>query len=219
VNSETIRIGVARDNAFCFYYEDNLDILRGFGAELVFFSPITDAPPDDLHGLYLGGGYPELFADRLAGNVRMREWIRVKSRDGMPIYAECGGFMYLCEEISDLSGDRHPMTGVFPFVTRMLPKLKALGYREIRLTTDTPLGPAGTTARGHEFHYSERIASSEGVETVYAVADRKGGRAAAEGYRRNRTIGSYIHLHFGSRPSVAEDFIYACLGYRRERIQ
>ncbi len=216
-NSESIRIGVARDNAFCFYYEDNLDILRGFGADLVFFSPITDAPPDDLHGLYLGGGYPELFARPLSDNRRMREWVNARSREGLPVYAECGGFMYLCDEIHDLSGDRHAMAGVFPYATRMLPKLKALGYREIRLTADTLLGPPGTTVRGHEFHYSERIGSAEGVETVYAVADRKGGKAAAEGFRRGRTIGSYIHLHFGSRPSVAEHFVRSCLTYRQER--
>ena len=216
--SKLVRIGIARDNAFCFYYEDNLDILRGFGADLVFFSPMSDGPPGDLDGLYLGGGYPELFAGRLADNARLRDWVKTKSDDGMPVYAECGGFMYLCEEIHDLSGDRHVMTGVFPFATRMLPKRKALGYREIRLTKDTFLGPAATTARGHEFHYSERIDASEGVETVYAVADRKGGSAAAEGHRRNRTIGSYIHLHFGSQPALAEHFVKTCLAYRRERI-
>lgn len=215
---ENVRIGIARDNAFCFYYEDNLDILRGFGADLVFFSPMSDGPPGDLDGLYLGGGYPELFADRLADNARLRDWVKTKSDDGIPVYAECGGFMYLCEEIHDLSGDRHVMAGVFPFATRMLPKRKALGYREIRLTKDTFLGPAATTARGHEFHYSERIDASEGVETVYAVADRKGGSTAAEGHRRNRTIGSYIHLHFGSQPALAEHFVKTCLAYRRERI-
>ena len=216
--SKLVRIGIARDNAFCFYYEDNLDILRGFGADLVFFSPMSDGPPENLDGLYLGGGYPELFAGRLADNARLRDWVKTKSDDGMPVYAECGGFMYLCEEIHDLSGDRHVMAGVFPFATRMLPKRKALGYREIRLIKDTFLGPAATTARGHEFHYSERIDASEGVETVYAVADRKGGSTAAEGHRRNRTIGSYIHLHFGSQPALAEHFVKTCLAYRRERI-
>ncbi len=215
--SERVRIGVARDNAFCFYYEDNLDILRGFGADLVFFSPMTDRPPQDLDGLYLGGGYPELFADRLSDHHRMREWVKAKSDDGMPVYGECGGFMYLCDAIHDLADKRHPMAGVFPFTTRMLPKLKALGYREIRLTEDTPLGPARTTARGHEFHYSGRIDATGDVHTVYAVADRKGGPAAAEGYRRHRTIGSYIHLHFGSRPTIAEHFVNACLSYGRER--
>ncbi len=215
--SERIRIGVARDKAFCFYYEDNLDILRRFGADLVFFSPMTDGPPEDVGGLYFGGGYPELHAQPLAQNHRMREWVLGKSRDGMPIYGECGGFMYLGKEIWDLSGACHAMTGCFPFATRMLPRLKALGYREISLTADTPIGPAGTTARGHEFHYSERIDSADGVETVYAVADRTGGRAAAEGCRVGRTIGSYIHLHFGSRPMMADHFVNTCLDYRRER--
>jgi cobyrinic acid a,c-diamide synthase len=111
-----VRIGVARDNAFCFYYQDNLDLLEAVGAELVFFSPISDKRlPADLDGLYLGGGYPELVADRLAANTRLRKRIRASSQEGMPIYAECGGFMYLCAELWSQQGIRYPMTGCFPF--------------------------------------------------------------------------------------------------------
>lgn len=212
-----VRIGVARDNAFCFYYEDNLDLLHRFGADLFFFSPMTDYPPENIDGLYFGGGYPELYARQLSQNTRMRHWICEKSRNGIPIYGECGGFMYLCKAIQDIDGNNHPMTGCFPFVTRMLPKRKALGYREISLTADSPIGLAGIKARGHEFHYSELIECVDSIETIYAVADRKGGDASAEGYRIGRTIGSYIHLHFGSRPMIAQHFVNTCLEYKRER--
>jgi cobyrinic acid a,c-diamide synthase len=126
-----VRIGVARDNAFCFYYQDNLDLLEAVGAELVFFSPISDKRlPADLDGLYLGGGYPELVADRLAANTRLRKRIRASSQEGMPIYAECGGFMYLCAELWSQQGIRYPMTGCFPFSAQMFSRLKALGYRD-----------------------------------------------------------------------------------------
>ncbi|MFO7840278.1 MAG: cobyrinate a,c-diamide synthase, partial [Desulfosalsimonadaceae bacterium] len=151
-----VRIGVARDKAFCFYYEDNLDCLRQQGCETVFFSPLTDAAlPPDLDGLYLGGGYPELFAGQLEANASIRQSIKALAESGMPVYAECGGFMYLCRKLLTRDGTACQMAGVFPFETRMQDRLSALGYREIRLLTDTPLGPAGMIARGHEFHYSK----------------------------------------------------------------
>jgi cobyrinic acid a,c-diamide synthase len=150
-----VRIGVARDAAFCFYYPDNLELLAAAGARLVPFSPLTDGHlPDGLAGLYFGGGYPELHAKALADNRSLRQEIRQLSRKNMPIYGECGGFMYLCREMGDTHGDVFPMTGCLPFGTRMLDRLKALGYREITQTQATVLGPAGQTARGHEFHYS-----------------------------------------------------------------
>lgn len=212
------RIGVARDSAFCFYYPDNLDLLAASGAELVFFSPIADTRlPVDLDGLYFGGGYPELAADRLAANADLRNQIRARSREGMPIYAECGGFMYLCEELLAQEQKRHSMVGCFPFVPRMYSGLKALGYREVSLTADTILGPAGTVIRGHEFHYSDIEPTGANCDTVYHVSDRAGVDKPPGGYYRNRTLGSYIHLHFGSQPQVAEHFVTACSAYQAER--
>jgi cobyrinic acid a,c-diamide synthase len=213
-----IRIGVARDNAFCFYYPDNLDLLAASGAELVFFSPMVDMRlPADLDGLYLGGGYPELAADRLAANADLRNQIRSRSREGMPIYAECGGFMYLCEELLAQDQKCYPMVGCFPFVPRMYSRLKALGYREITLTADTIIGPAGTVIRGHEFHYSAIEQTEANWDTVYHVSDRAGVNKPSGGYYRNRTLGSYTHLHFGSQPQVAEYFVNACTAYHDER--
>jgi cobyrinic acid a,c-diamide synthase len=213
-----VRIGVARDSAFCFYYPDNLDLLAASGAELVFFSPmVADRLPADLDGLYFGGGYPELAADRLAANGALRNQIRAESRAGMPIYAECGGFMYLCDELLAPDQKRYAMVGSFPLAARMYSRLKALGYREVTLTADTVIGPAGTTIRGHEFHYSAIETAESSLDTVYHVSDRAGIDKPPGGYYSDRTLGSYTHLHFGSQPQVAEHFVNACSVYQNER--
>ena len=215
-----VRIGVARDNAFCFYYQDNLDILTSYGAELIYFSPVLENKlPEDLDGLYFGGGYPELFAEKLAQNTTLRTQIRQKSVEGLPIYGECGGFMYLCREICDHHGNTYPMTGCFPFSTKMLSRRKALGYREITIGKDTVIGKQGLTVRGHEFHYSELTARPECIEPVYEVTGRAGLEQTTEGFQLARCLGSYIHLHFGSRPETAEHFVHACRDYRNESIK
>jgi cobyrinic acid a,c-diamide synthase len=214
-NKKTVRIAVARDNAFCFYYPDNLELLEKYGAETVNFSPLTDSNlPADVDGLYLGGGYPELYANELAANKTLREQVKAQSRLGMPIYGECGGFMYLCEELIDPRGRRYPMTGCFPFAATMSSRLKALGYREITLSRDTVIGNAGLTIRGHEFHYSELTRISSEVSTAYRISDRAGMNKSPEGHLVANTLGSYNHLHFGSQPAAAGQFVNHCLDYR-----
>jgi cobyrinic acid a,c-diamide synthase len=206
-----VRIGVARDAAFCFYYPDNLELLAAAGARLVPFSPLTDGHlPDGLAGLYFGGGYPELHAKALADNRSLRQEIRQLSRKNMPIYGECGGFMYLCREMGDTHGDVFPMTGCLPFGTRMLDRLKALGYREITQTQATVLGPAGQTARGHEFHYSTIADGAVDAQRGLSVTDRAGMQKSAEGFVVDQTLGSYVHLHFGSCPQAATHFVNTC---------
>jgi cobyrinic acid a,c-diamide synthase len=213
-----VRIAVARDNAFCFYYQDNLELLEQHGAEIITFSPLTDNDlPQDVDGLYLGGGYPELFAGKLSENSGLRDRIRGKSRDNMPIYAECGGFMYLCEMLVDQNNENYPMAGCFPFATKMFPRLKALGYREITLTGDTVIGKRDISIRGHEFHYSELTRQAAGCQTVYQISDRSGLDRLPEGYQINQTLGSYNHLHFGSQPAVAGHFVENCRMYRHRR--
>ena len=215
---ESVRIGVALDNAFCFYYQDNLDLLQASGAEIVPFSPIADPVlPAELAGIYFGGGYPELFVAQLGANTDLREQIRDKYAQGMPIYAECGGFMYLCRDICDLEGRIFPMVGIFPYSTAMFSGLRALGYREITLTQDTLLGRSGLTLRGHEFHYSRITASADALATVYRVASRTGMDQHKEGYQIGRCLGSYIHLHFGSCPDAARCFVQTCLTFKNER--
>jgi cobyrinic acid a,c-diamide synthase len=215
-----MRIGVARDRAFCFYYPDNLELLEASGATLVTFSPMTDkALPEDLDGLYFGGGYPELYAEALSANSGLRAQVLQKGRQGMPIYGECGGFMYLCRQLIDPHGRSHPMVSLFPFTTRMFPRLRALGYREVTLTADVLIGPQGARIRGHEFHYSE-IADSQTAlasETCYRISARDGGGARPEGYRSRRCLGSYVHLHFGSNPEAARHLVAGCRQYRQER--
>jgi len=215
---KTVRIAVARDNAFCFYYQDNLELLEGQGAELAFFSPIAgDDLPPDTDGLYLGGGYPELYGNKLAANSRLRDRIKAKSNAGMPIYGECGGFMYLCESLFDQHGKRYPMAGCFPFTTRMYPRLKALGYREITLTRDTVIGNQGMIVRGHEFHYSELTTNTPDVPNAYRISDRSGLDKPPDGYLVKQTLGSYSHLHFGSQPETAKYFVKNCLAYQRHK--
>jgi cobyrinic acid a,c-diamide synthase len=201
-----VRIGVARDRAFCFYYEDNLDLLRQAGAELFFFSPLVDrALPAGVQGLYLGGGYPELHAAQLSGNRAMREAIKQFSRSGRVVYAECGGFMYLTRAITDLAGLSHPMAGVLPMTTRMQPRLGSLGYRQPVLLEKTFLGGAGSRLFGHEYHYSVMAGEEEGVTTVYRLDDHR-----REGYLRDNTLAGYLHLHWGQTPQAAGCLVNAC---------
>jgi cobyrinic acid a,c-diamide synthase len=198
-----VRIGIARDAAFCFYYRDNLDLLQRYGAELVEFSPIDGGSlPPDLGGLYLGGGYPEVHAERLSGNRTMIEAIRRFAQSGAPVYAECGGFLYLTEAIVNADGRSFPMAGLFPTTTRMGRRLAALGYRQVEPLESALWWKAEDCSRGHEFHYSAIDPMPTGIRRVY--------RAPAEGYSTNSVMGSYVHLHFRSCPQFAERFVQAC---------
>ena len=212
-----VRIAVARDAAFCFVYEDNLRLLGEAGAEIVPFSPLADPIlPEGISGLYLPGGYPELFAEHLAANHSLKGAIRGEIDRGMPVYAECGGLVYLTrglvdgeQEAAAAQAPFREFVGVFPATARMLPRRKALGYREVELSADSILGPAGTTARGHEFHYSEIGEMPENIGRGYRVR-RQGVDLGAEGYRYRNCLASYVHLHFGSDPGMAPAFVAAC---------
>jgi len=209
-----LRLGVARDEAFCFYYQDNLDLLAHYGADLCFFSPVRDSQlPTNLSGLYLGGGYPELFARQLGENHRLKTEILAAAQGGMPIFAECGGFMYLTRSIEVEQRD-YPMVGLYPFRTRMLSRRKALGYREVVLKKDSLLGPKGLKAKGHEFHYSELISGTVEIDDLYQVADRKGMPVGPDGFMVYNTLAGYIHFHFGSNPEIAAHFVENCREYK-----
>jgi cobyrinic acid a,c-diamide synthase len=200
-----VRLGVARDAAFCFYYEDNLDLLREAGAELVFFSPLNDAElPAGIQGLYLGGGYPELHASSLSGNRSMREQIHSFAEGGRPVYGECGGFMYLCASITDQAGALFPMVGLYPFAARMQPRLRSLGYRQPLVEQDCLLAPRGSVLHGHEFHYSI-IEDALDFPAAYRLADGR-----SEGFLDHNTLAGYIHLHWGRTPQAATRFVQAC---------
>jgi cobyrinic acid a,c-diamide synthase len=211
----SIRLAIARDEAFHFYYPDNLEAFAAAGAELVNFSPIADARlPADLDGIYFGGGYPEVHAARLAANVSMLADVRQFAASGGAIYAECGGLMYLGQSLTALDGVRHAMAGVLPIETAMLDRLKSLGYVEVTLQQDSLWGPAGTVFRGHEFHYSEikkPLSADAGWQTVYSVQHRSGEPAKPEGFQREngRILASYVHGHFASHPRLIEAFLKA----------
>ncbi|OGL06830.1 MAG: hypothetical protein A3I03_06205 [Candidatus Rokubacteria bacterium RIFCSPLOWO2_02_FULL_68_19] len=203
------RIGVARDVAFQFYYPANFDLLRAAGAELVFWSPLRDTALPPVDGLYLGGGYPEVYAKGLAANEPMLRAVGEFARSGRPIYAECGGLMYLAEAIEDEAGARHPMVGLLPSTVRMSPKRLALDYVEVEIARPTPLGPPGLIARGHEFHASLIDVVPASVPRAYRVRTRRG-PAPEEGYLVGNSLLSYFHLHFGSNPEVASHLVASC---------
>ncbi|MCB2184142.1 MAG: cobyrinate a,c-diamide synthase [Desulfobulbaceae bacterium] len=200
-----VRIGVARDRAFCFYYEDNLDIFRQCGAELVFFSPLVDKKlPENIDAVYLGGGYPELYAKELSENFAMKKALYDWSVSGRALYAECGGFMYLCRDIH-VENELFPMVGVFPVSAQMKKRLSQLGYRQARVMQSSFWGPGGTVLRGHEFHYSDIEEMPPSIERMYHLDNGR-----REGYRKDNTLGGYLHLHFGSSREAVLSFIDFC---------
>jgi cobyrinic acid a,c-diamide synthase len=203
------RIAVARDGAFCFYYEDNLDALRAAGAEIVEFSPLADRTlPDETDALYIGGGYPELYAAELSANHSMRASIGQFVESGAPTYAECGGLMYLGRHLRLRDGDNFPMVGVLPFGTMLTDRLVRFGYTEVSFTSDCLLGRAGATARGHSFHFST-IDGVPGADCVYRLRSTLSGAESAEGYVVGNVLASYIHLHFLSNPELSANFVRA----------
>lgn len=210
-------IAVARDAAFCFYYPDNFEMLRRAGARIHYFSPLAgETFPQGTAGLYLGGGYPELFAEQLSGQTGFFQQIRSAVEKGMPVYAECGGLMTLSSFIETGDGKSYAMAGVFPFGTRMLTRRKALGYTEVELCRPCLLGDAGLRIRGHEFHYSEIVQFGESEESNYAykLYKRKPGETRLEGYMHRSALASYIHLHWGSAPWAASNFLRRCREYK-----
>jgi cobyrinic acid a,c-diamide synthase len=204
------RIGVAFDEAIHFYYEDNLSRLRSLGAELEFFSPLRDSRIPAVDGLILGGGYPEVYAERLSSNRSMLESIRNFARSGAPIYAECGGLMYLADAIRTLEGRRWPMAGLIAGDAVMADRLQALGYVDVATDADSIIGPAGTRFRGHQFRYSTLEGVEPGAERIYRVSPRWFGAPFAEGYRSGNLLASYVHAHWASNPAVAAALVESC---------
>ncbi len=213
----TAEIAVARDAAFCFYYPDNLELLEQAGARLRFFSPLFgESLPEQCSGVYLGGGYPELFAKEISGNAGFLQALRGRADQGMPIYAECGGLMTLGRFIETIEGKRYPMAGILPFGTRMLSSRKALGYTEVVLRRPCLLGEPGAVIRGHEFHYSEIIDAEHNTEidSVYDLHMRKHEAVRSEGYQKGSVLASYIHLHWGSAPEAPYRFVRRCAEWK-----
>ena len=201
-------IAVAQDEAFNFYYQDSLDLLTAWGAELAPFSPLQDETlPSGANGIYLGGGFPELFADQLAGNKPMHDAIRQAVVKGVPVYAECGGLMYLGKSLSDLEGVTHPMLGIIPAESAMSQSRLTLGYREVESCSDSPVLPKGERVKGHEFHWSTLAREPDNQESVYKIVDQDN---RLDGFRTGSVWASYVHIHLGSRMGLASRFVVTC---------
>ncbi|MCC5640071.1 cobyrinate a,c-diamide synthase [Nostoc sp. CHAB 5844] len=207
-----VRIAVARDRAFNFYYQDNLDLLQQLGAELVFWSPLADSElPQNIQGMYFGGGFPEVFAQQLAANTNVRQAVKTAILQGMPTIAECGGLMYLCEEIIDFESKSYPMVGVIPTSACMGGRL-TLGYRRAIALQDSLLVDADTTVYGHEFHRSSLKSNSHQplFETYRYDCDENMG---FEGWNLPINLhASYVHLHWGASVEIPQRFIQQCRG-------
>jgi cobyrinic acid a,c-diamide synthase len=211
MEGERIKIAVAYDEAFCFYYVENFEVLRRLGAEIEFFSPIRDPLPE-VDGLYLGGGYPELYAGALEESPTRHE-IKKAAEDGMPIYGECGGLMYLCESVVSKDGDSdNKMAGVLPATTTMTGRLQALGYVEGDVVSENPVVAKGSAIRGHEFHYSKMDCAKD-ARFAYRFRRGKGIDGNKDGLFEHETLGSYLHTHFSTFP--VERFVASCRSYRR----
>lgn len=207
-HGSTVRIGVAQDRAFCFYYLDNLEVLEAAGAELVMFSPLNDRALPNVEMLYLGGGYPELHAEALAKNGAMRASVKRFAERGGVIYAECGGLMYLTESIRDFYGRAHEMVGIFPAEVVMRKHGLTLGYRTVECSRRCILGEVGVTARGHEFHYSTLVAR-EPLQYACALSDAGGNSTGRDGLTKHNVLALYTHLHFAGQPQIGTALVEA----------
>ena len=208
--NDKFRLGVALDKAFCFYYRDNIDLLESLGAEIVPFSPMNDGNvPENIDGFYFGGGYPELYADRLAGNTAMRKSVSGCISGGMPTVAECGGFMYLCKSI-ERDKRKFEMCGLIDSDVKMTENLRHFGYVSLTAKKDGFLTKKGETLRGHEYHYSESSGDGDGF-----IIERPSGEKRDGIFETENLFAGYPHIHFWSNPDFAVRFADKCLKYKR----
>lgn len=207
-----LKIGYAYDRAFSFYYRDGLDLLENYGVDLIPISPLEDTQlPVDLAGIILGGGFPELFLEQLSANLSFSNSLKKVARQGIPIYAECGGFMYLTEKIINFTGQEYEMVGLIPGKCKMNNRLVSMGYREGQLLHDALLGPAGFIIKGHEFHYS-LFEPNNREDFTWAYSFNNKGKTG--GYVKDNLLASYLHLHFLSNPQWVKNFLNICLEYK-----
>jgi len=206
-----VRVAIARDAAFNFYYPDNLDLLTLLGAELVFWSPLTDREMPDVDGLYLGGGFPEVFAEQLATNKNVRTQVKQAILAGLPTYAECGGLIYLCESLTTFEGDSFPMVGVLPTQVVMGQKL-TLGYQQAIATTNTSLITQNQTLWGHEFHHSHLTQPPQAPIFRFTHPP-----SLTEGWKLLNLHASYLHLHWGATPEIPHRFLAQCQQFQATR--
>ncbi|MCY7276188.1 MAG: cobyrinate a,c-diamide synthase [Phormidesmis sp. CAN_BIN44] len=207
--SSRVRVAIAYDSAFNFYYADNLDLLEKLGAELVYWSPLKDSQlPEGIQGLYFGGGFPEVFATQLADNWSARHAVKTAIQSNIPTYAECGGLMYLCDHIVDFAGQSHEMVGIIHTTATMGKKL-TLGYRQATVMQNSPMMNIGDRAWGHEFHRSTLTHESD--QPLFQLQGYHSNiPLRSEGWQCHQVHASYTHLHFGAQPQFLTRFLYHC---------
>lgn len=209
-----VTIAVAKDASFNFYYPDNLDLLKHYGADLVEFSTLRDKKlPLGADAVYIGGGFPELFASQLSKNMSLKTDIYHQAEKGLPIYAECGGLLYLVKELVDFKSRRFPMAGIFNASVKMGDRLKALGYATVEVLKDNILGPQGGRTQAHVFHWSYLDGLSRKERFAYRVKKDKR-KAFSDGLLKWNVLASYCHIHFGSNLRIAKNFIKSAREYK-----
>ncbi len=210
-----LRLGVAQDVAFCFYYADNLDLFRDYGVEIVPFSPMQDKALPAVDGIYLGGGYPELHLETLSKNTAMLDSIRTAHAQNLPIFAECGGFLYLHNRLEDMHGAFHTLVGLVDADAYYKGKLGRFGYIELTTNADSLFGAVGTKCKGHEFHYFDTHAVGDAMTAVKPVRGTTWQCATAQG---NLFCG-FPHLYFYSNPCMLENFIERLRVHHTKKVQ
>lgn len=217
-NFESINIGIAKDKAFNFYYQDALDLLEEFyNVTWKVFSPLTDKKlPEDIHGIYLGGGFPEMFPNELSNNKEFREDLLLKLNDGIPYVAECGALMYLCEKLVDLDGNSHNMLGWLDGSTEMTTRLQRFGYAHLTTLEDSVYGKAFNTIRVHEFHRSKANINEEEIYKLEKIRYGKVIKSWKCGYKKKNGVAAYAHINFASNLEFGREFVKSCLNYKKE---
>lgn len=212
-----LKIAIAYDRAFNFYYQDNFDILRELGAELIFWSPLADCSvPKDVAGFYFGGGFPEMFAEDLAANTRIKQQLQKLIAQDIPVYAECGGLMYLCDRLIDLQERTWEMVGVIPTTATMTSRL-TLGYRQVFPLDNSLISQSSSPLWGHEFHRSQVTAiAPQPLWQIKGCSPRS--EKVAEGWRINNVSASYVHLHFGKIPNLLKNWLNCCRDFKSSLI-
>lgn len=209
------KIGIARDEAFTFYYAESLRELEKLGAEIIFFSPLHDENLPKVDGLILGGGYPENFAAQLEDNKKIRHAIKRAADNGLPIFAECGGYMYLMQSLTNFDGKIFEMCGVIPMQAMMTDKLQMVGYVYTTIEKDCIIGKRGDKFHAHEFHFSKEV--GDVTDKIFNCEKLRTGEKYFAGYASENVVASYLHVHFAGCPSLAENFIKATINFRKRQ--
>ncbi|MEG0875174.1 MAG: cobyrinate a,c-diamide synthase [Clostridiales bacterium] len=214
---QRVKIGVAKDSAFNFYYQDSLDLMVELGADIVNFSPIRDEKLPEVDGVFFGGGYPELHLEELSQNKAFMSDLKSKLEDGLPCYGECGGFIYLGKSMT-MEEKTYELTGFYPFDFAMSDRLQHFGYMEAEINPDSPLsGQEKLNIKGHEFHYTKRIDEVE-YPTEYTVKKKRRTKEVfwEEGFKKNNCLGGYPHFNFYANPKAAKNFLLSALEHHRK---